>query len=240
VADPRVYDTARGPLPHLAEPFARRARGRRHAEFLTLTGATETTRILDVGCGSAGLLGRAPELDVTGVDLAPRPGYAGRLVVGDAADGLPFADDEFDLVYCSSVIEHVPPARRARFAAECRRVARGWYVQTPAASFPIEPHSLLPAAHWVGPVLRRSYWRLGAAGDWEDISLLGRAELESLFGPAIPERFGPLIKSWICVRPPDSAGAGPGQAGDVVAERGEHEKAEQEGGNRAEANHRGR
>ena len=119
-------------------------------------------------------------------------------------------------------------------------MARGWYVQTPAASFPVEPHSLLPAAHWLAPVLRRPYWRLGAAGHWEDIRLLGRAELESLFGPAIPERFGPLTKSWICVRPSASARAGAGQAGDVVAERGEHEEAEQEGGNRAEANHRGR
>jgi SAM-dependent methyltransferase len=202
VAGPRVYDTARGPLPRLAEPFAGRARSRRHAEFLRLSGVDPQTRILDLGCGSVGLLGRAAELDVTGVDLVDRPGYPGRLVVADAGDGLPFADGEFDLVYCNSVIEHVRPDRRARFAAECRRVGRGWYVQTPAASFPLEPHSLLPGAHWLRPALRRPYWRLGAAGHWEDVQLLRRAELESLFGPAIPERFGPLTKSWISVRPP--------------------------------------
>jgi SAM-dependent methyltransferase len=202
VAGPRVYDTARGPLPRLAEPFAGRARDRRHARFVDLAGVDESTRILDVGCGSAGLLGLAGELDVTGVDLAPRPGYAGRLVVADAAEGLPFGDREFDLVYCNSVIEHVAPERRARFAAECRRVARGWYVQTPAYSFPVEPHSLLPGAHWLRPALRRTYWRLGAAGHWEDVHLLRRRELEGLFGPAIPERFGPFTKSWICVRAP--------------------------------------
>ncbi|HEY5197227.1 MAG TPA: class I SAM-dependent methyltransferase [Solirubrobacteraceae bacterium] len=204
----RIYDTARGPLPRLAEPFARRARSRRHAEFLALAGVDSSTRILDVGCGSVGLLGRAGDLDVTGVDLAQRPGYGGRLVVADAADGLPFGDGEFDLVYCNSVIEHVPPERRARFAAECRRVGRGWYVQTPAVSFPVEPHSLLPGAHWLPAGLRRFYWRLGAAGHWEDVRLLRRRELEGLFGPAIPERFGPLTKSWICVRPPGPAAAG--------------------------------
>jgi hypothetical protein len=75
-------------------------------------------------------------------------------------------------------------------------------VQTPAHSFPIEPHSLLPAAHWLPIRLRRPYWRLGAAGRWEEISLLGRAEMEALFGPARAERIGPLVKSWVCVRPP--------------------------------------
>jgi SAM-dependent methyltransferase len=202
VAGLSVYDTARGPLPRLAEPFALRARERRHAEFLARAGVDPTTRILDLGCGSAGLRARAPELDVTGVDLVDRPAYPGGMVVADAAEGLPFADGEFDLVYCNSVIEHVSPERRSRFAAEVRRVGRGWYVQTPAASFPVEPHSLLPGAHWLGPGLRRVYWRLGAAGHWEDVRLLRRRELEALFGPAVPERFGPLTKSWISVRPP--------------------------------------
>ena len=152
--------------------------------------------------GALGLRALEPDLDITGVDLAERPDYPGPFVRADAAAGLPFAEDEFDLVYCSSVIEHVPPARRAAFAAEVRRVGRGWFVQTPAYSFPLEPHSLLPFAHWLPPASRRPYWRLGAAGEWEEIELLRRAEMESLFGPALPERAGPLVKSWVCVRPP--------------------------------------
>jgi hypothetical protein len=43
---------------------------------------------------------------------------------------------------------------------------------------------------------------LAAAGDWEEIALLGRAEMEALFGPARAERFGPLVKSWVCLSPP--------------------------------------
>lgn len=156
--------------------------------------------MLDVGCGALGLRGLEPYLDITGVDLAERPDYPGPFVCADAAAGLPFADHEFELVYCSSVIEHVPPARRAAFASEVCRVGRGWFVQTPALAFPIEPHSLLPFAHWLPPRLRRPYWRLGAAGAWEDISLLSRREFETLFGHAMPERVGPLVKSWVCVR----------------------------------------
>jgi SAM-dependent methyltransferase len=158
--------------------------------------------VLDVGCGALGLRALEPDLDITGVDLLERTDYPGPFVQADASEGLPFPTGSFDLVYCSSVIEHVPVARRAAVAAEIRRVGRGWFVQTPAFSFPIEPHALLPGAHWLPPRLREHYWRLGAAGSWEEISLLRRAELEELFGPARAERFGPLVKSWVCVQPP--------------------------------------
>jgi hypothetical protein len=116
-------------------------------------------------------------------------------------NGLPFADGEFDLAYCSSVIEHVAVADRARFAAEVSRVAKAVFVQTPAWSFPVEPHSLLPFAHWLPVGLRRRYWRLGAAREWEEISLLRRAELAALFPDASvqAERLGPVAKSWVAI-----------------------------------------
>src|SRR5437016_3230623 len=199
---PDVYASARGPLARVASPLAGRARARRHARFFGLARLPAGARVLDVGCGRIGLRALEPELDVTGVDVVDRADYPGPFVRADAAAGLPFAAGEFDLVYCSSVIEHVPAARRAAFAAEVRRVGRGWYVQTPAYAFPIEPHSLLPGAHWLPARLRRPYWRLGAAGEWQEVSLLRRAELERLFGPALPERFGPLVKSWVSVRAP--------------------------------------
>jgi SAM-dependent methyltransferase len=197
-----VYATARrGARARFASRLAGPARRRRHERFFSLTQLPPGARVVDIGCGVLGLRALAPDLDITGVDLVARPAYPGPLVVADAAEGLPFADREFDLAYCSSVIEHVPRAHRATFAAELRRVARGWFVQTPAWSFPIEPHSLLPGAHWLPPLLRRPYWRLGVAGGWEDVALLRRRELEDLFGPALPERAGPLVKSWIAVRP---------------------------------------
>jgi SAM-dependent methyltransferase len=199
-----VYATARGPLARLASPFAGRARARRHQQFFALTRLAEGARVLDLGCGRIGLRALEPDLDITGVDLVERPDYPGPFVRADATQRLPFADDQFDLVYSSSVIEHVAPPDRAAFAAELRRVGRGWFVQTPAFSFPVEPHALLPAAHWLPVALRRPYWKLGVAGDWEQIALLRKAEIERLFGPALPERLGPLVKSWVCVKPPDA------------------------------------
>ena len=198
-----VYGTARGRLrARLASPVAARARERRHAAFFALAGLRPGMRVVDIGCGALGLRALEPDLDVTGVDVVARPSYPGPFVQADATERLPFDDGAFDLAYASSVVEHIAPERRARFAAELRRVARGWYVQTPAYSFPIEPHALLPFAHWLPVALRRPYWRLGAQGTWEDIVLLRRRELESLFGvPVHAERWGPLAKSWIAIAP---------------------------------------
>ena len=193
-----IYGTARGPLARAAEPLAARARAKRHALFLRLTAVTPQTRIVDVGCGTGGLRALAPALDVTGVDVVERPAYPGPFVRADDTERLPFADDEFDLAYSNSVLEHIAPERRAAFATEVKRVARVWWVQTPAWSFPVEPHALLPFAHWLPVRARRAYWRAGAAGDWEEIALLRRAELAALFGePVVAERLGPLAKSWI-------------------------------------------
>jgi SAM-dependent methyltransferase len=203
VTNSRVYSTAQGPLAPVAERFSQRARRHRVEQFLHLAAAGPGTRIVDIGCGSVGLKELAPELDVTGVDVSEQPDYPGPFVRADATERLPFSDDEFDLAYANSVIEHVAPGKRAAFAYELRRVASGWYVQTPAVGFPIEPHSLLPAAHWLPRSWRRRYWQLGASGsDPDTIQLLRRGELESLFGPAFPERFGALAKSWIVFRKP--------------------------------------
>jgi SAM-dependent methyltransferase len=215
-----VYGTARARVrARLLSPLAARARARRHERFFALTGVAAGMRIVDIGCGSLGLRALEPDLDVTGVDVSPRPDYPGPFVQADATVRLPFDDGAFDLAYASSVVEHIAPPRRAAFAAELRRVARGWYVQTPARSFPIEPHALLPFAHWLPAGPRRRYWRLGAMGHWEDISLLRRAELEALFGPARPERVGPLVKSWVCVRAVSGRAAGPAGRGATAPAR---------------------
>jgi len=119
-------------------------------------------------------------------------------VRGDATAGLPFADGEFDLVYCSSVIEHVPPPagdlRRGGSPARARVVRAD-----PAWSFPLEPHSLLPCP-LAARAAAEAYWRVGAAGAWEDIELLRRRELEAC-SDRLVQAIGPLIKSWVCVRP---------------------------------------
>ena len=80
-----------------------------------------------------------------------REAYPGvRYVKGDGRS-LPFADDSFDYVHSSAVLEHVGNAFQQRaFIAEARRVARkGVFLTTPNRWYPIEFHTLLPVVHWL-------------------------------------------------------------------------------------------
>lgn len=78
-------------------------------------------RALDVGArlGHQTRWLEARGYQVTSVDA--EPGFEGCLVV-DANQPLPFADESFDLVWCSEVIEHLLVPERS--LAELRRVTR--------------------------------------------------------------------------------------------------------------------
>jgi len=123
---------------------------------------------------------------------------------------IPEADGSFDLLVCNSVLEHVPPAQRAALAREMRRVGKAVFCQTPAQSFPVEPHFLMPFVHWLPRALgfqlvKFSPWRLLSRPDaatlheyWWGTRLLGRAELQALFPGAhiVSERLLGLSKSY--------------------------------------------
>jgi hypothetical protein len=137
-------------------------------------------------------------------------------VAGDARDMAQFEDGQFDLCFSNSVLEHVGTlADQKRMADEIRRVANGYFVQTPYRYFPIEPHFLVPG--WVGlPVwLRTALHRrmdlgwvkaepgyLQARADIEGCRLLSLKEFRLLFpeGQIVLERVGPFVKSMIAVR----------------------------------------
>lgn len=136
-------------------------------------------------------------------------------VLGDGKS-VPFADGEFDICFSNSTIEHLfTLEEQRRFAGEVRRVGRRVWVQTPARSFPFEPHWLSPAIHWLPKRLQRALGRNFTLYGWmlrptsEDVSqlvdelrLLSYRELRELFPDCEirRERFLGLTKSFIAVR----------------------------------------
>jgi ubiquinone/menaquinone biosynthesis C-methylase UbiE len=131
--------------------------------------------------------------------------------VGDARDLSAFADGEFDVVVSNSVIEHVGGWADIKQACkEMQRVGRSGWVQTPAASFPIEPHFVIPFIHYFSASIRafllyhlprRGYENLadiGAARSAvEAINLLSKKEVSILFpdSKVVSERFLGIAKS---------------------------------------------
>jgi SAM-dependent methyltransferase len=201
----QVFSPAhRGALVRIAEPFSRRARERRHQLYRNVMSPRPEDRVLDVGCGTEGLAGLEPGADITGLDAIDRPSYPGRDFVRGDARALPFEDGSFEIAYSNSLVEHLHPGDRPRFAEEIRRVAGRYWVQTPNRYFPIEPHVLLPGFQFLPEGARRRLWRLGMPRTpYEPIELLGAAELRRLFPEALilRERFAGLTKSLIAAGP---------------------------------------
>jgi hypothetical protein len=150
--------------------------------------------------------------------FADQPAVPGTsYVTGDARDMSMFGDAEFDICFSNSAIEHLGSYRdQFRMAQEVRRVARGYYVQTPNLYFPLEPHFLVPGwqfipSEWRARILcqRDLGWikRVESLDEArvivKSIRLLGLRELRSLFPDAgiLRERVGPLTKSLIAWRP---------------------------------------
>ncbi|MEI7593265.1 MAG: class I SAM-dependent methyltransferase [Actinomycetes bacterium] len=82
-------------------------------------------RVLDVGDSAGHLHTFDGELMVIGIDITVvTERLAGAVVAQADGTRLPFADDSFDAVVSSDVLEHVPPAGRPAFLAELQRVSR--------------------------------------------------------------------------------------------------------------------
>jgi hypothetical protein len=105
---------------------------------------------------------------------------------------------------------------QSRFAGEVRRVARRYFVQTPDPRFPVEPHLLTPAVHWLprkwqSRLLRNfTLWGLITRPSPEscvrfhaELRLLNAREMLRLFPGArlLRERWLGLPKSLIAVYP---------------------------------------
>lgn len=176
------------------------------------------SKILDLGGGNgfhiSQILGRFSEFDVTIADILTQNlkkaqnNYGFKTVQLDESSKLPFIDNEFDIVYSNSVIEHVTLPkervwtsfdskdfrtksflRQKEFADEIRRVGKSYFVQTPYKYFLIESHTWLPILIVFLPRRMQirmikffnSFWPKKATPDW---NLLTIKDMKVLFPDA--------------------------------------------------------
>jgi hypothetical protein len=136
-----------------------------------------------------------------------------RSIVGDARDMRGVRDQEFDVVFSNSVIEHVGSfSDQAAMASEVRRVGERYFIQTPNKYFPIEPHFLVPGFQFLPLGIRArlharrdlGWWKKAdsyeaALAEVSTIRLLTERDVRKLFPEArvFKERFYGLTKSFI-------------------------------------------
>lgn len=134
-------------------------------------------------------------------------------VVGDAKNLSMFRDNEFDIVFSNSVIEHVGDFDdQRRMAEEVKRVGKRYFIQTPNRYFPVEPHFLFPFFQFLPlqiQVFLLRHFEIGWNTKIKDkqkaieiiksIRLLTKKELKQLFPGATiyKEKFFGLTKSFI-------------------------------------------
>ncbi len=132
-------------------------------------------------------------------------------ITADACELSRYSDNSFELVHSNSVIEHVGTWERMQaFAAEVRRLAPVYYIQTPNFWFPLEPHHNIPFFHWLP--LYSQVWLLqqkygiqdyaAALQRYEGTRMLSKRALCSLFPDSAiqEEKFLFLTKSFMAIR----------------------------------------
>lgn len=111
--------------------------------------------------------------------------YPGLTFVRTGGERLPFADQHFDIVFCSAVLEHVGNRNeQERFVRELLRVGKRFFLTTPNRSFPVEFHTFLPFVHWLPQPAHQAILRRLGLEFWaktENLNLLSPATIRSLF-----------------------------------------------------------
>jgi SAM-dependent methyltransferase len=224
-------------MQQIAHRYMSAARGNRRRVFLRHFVIDPRTRLLDLGSEDGSAIHKVlqgqpyvpanifiADLDQEVIDRGQARYRFTPVRIGESGV-LPFADGHFDIVYASSVIEHVTvpkdavyavassrefrqqaQARQQQFAAEIRRTGKGYFVQTPNRDFPIEAHTWMPFVGWLPRELQipliRFLNRFWIKKTQPDFHLLTRAELASLFPEAriVSERSLGLVKSWMAIK----------------------------------------
>lgn len=187
------------PLVAVKSYFAVRARKHIFDLFMAVMNPTESTFILDLGVTPEQLLPESNHFEkiysyknnITAASIEDasflEKQYPGVQFVRIQKGRLPFADNQFDILFCSAVVEHVGDYESQKnFIKEAIRVSRQFFFTTPDRHFPVEFHTFLPFLHWLPQSMHQSILRMIGRDFWaktENLNLLTPKTFLALFPP---------------------------------------------------------
>lgn len=208
----------------------RRKRGEIFKQYLK---PKEEDRILDLGGGEGAYISQMIPFrknvyiaDINRKKLKKSVGKGFKTIVLNEDGTIPCEDGYFDIIFCSSVIEHVTVDKRdmetiqtnkefrnaalkrqKKLSEEIERVGKSYFVQTPYKYFPLESHSRLPVILVLLPrklqikIIKffRKFWFARTSPDW---NLLTVKDMKFLFPGAkiIKERVFFFTKSLMAIK----------------------------------------
>ncbi len=112
----RFYDE------HHSDSLVHRANRRRTQIAVKLLASIPTGKLLDIGCSDESLTEMFRPFELHGIDISPQAVREARIKgidarCADIADGLPFNDASFDVVFAGETLEHT--VRTDFFLCEC-------------------------------------------------------------------------------------------------------------------------
>lgn len=191
------YFSSGHPLRRAATEVAFRARKAMFDYFMRVIPVTPQATVLDVGVTPDRRLKDSNffeqfypyknRITATSIEDAAflEEQYPGLRFIQTTGVELPFADNSFDVVFCSAVLEHVGDrANQQKFVAELLRVSRHFFITTPNRQFPVEMHTFLPFLHWLPQPTHQAILRKLGMKFWaqtENLNLLAPSVLLKMF-----------------------------------------------------------
>jgi hypothetical protein len=187
------------PLSGVRSHFANKARRRMFDLFMEAMQPTAETAVLDLGVTPDESLSESNFFEklyphsnkITAASIEDagflEKRYPGLRFVRIQRGELPFKDNEFDIVFCSAVVEHVGGREAQRFFVnEAIRVAHRFFFTSPNRWFPIDFHTFLPFLHWLPQPIHQAGLRRLGLDFWaktENMNLLTPKAFRDLFPP---------------------------------------------------------
>lgn len=202
--------------------FIKKLRKKRAALFFNkIKGNSEHLKILDLGgtinyWEDIGFLNNSIglnfEITLLNLDKVNVKHQNFKSIKGDATNLSNFKDNQFDIVFSNSLIEHLCTYKNMKLmASETMRVGKKFFVQTPNRYFPIEPHYFFPFFQFMPYNMKKflmTKTKLIESKKHDEnsvkrahyvIRLLSKKELKSLFpsGKIFSEKLFGLNKSFM-------------------------------------------
>ena len=199
------YFQLNNPLTKLKSKVSHKARIKMYNNFASLTNPTEKDKVLDIGVTPDTSLPESnyfekmyPYTQNITMSTVEDASNLEQIFIGaefiqtKAGTDFPFADKQFDILFCAAVLEHVGDENAQKFFInECVRVAKKIYMTTPNKMFPVEFHTYLPLIHYLPQKTHQKILKLLKMDFWaetENLNLLTRRKLCAMIPDTVLDR----------------------------------------------------